>query len=182
MTVLRPARTGDEEQLVGLIADLAAYEREPDAATASPADLAAALFPRDGTPRVFAEVADHDGHLVGMAVWFYTFSTWTARHGIWLEDLFVVSDHRGHGLGGRLLSRLAHRCLDEGLTRLEWAVLDWNEPALGFYQRQGAEAMSEWTTHRVSGAALRRLAEVGVSGAPPSHLVEDREGTLDARR
>ncbi|MDA8438212.1 MAG: GNAT family N-acetyltransferase [Propionibacterium sp.] len=159
MTVLRSARPGDEQQLVGLIADLAAYEREPDAATASSADLAAALFPSDGAPRVFAEVADDDGHVVGLAVWFYTFSTWTARHGIWLEDLFVVPEHRGLGLGRRLLARLAGRCLDEGLTRLEWAVLDWNEPALGFYRRQGAEAMSEWTTHRVSGSVLSRLAE-----------------------
>ncbi len=167
MTILRWARPEDADQLVGLIAALADYEREPGAADATPDDLRAALFPPDDAPRVFAEVAEHDGRLVGMAVWFYTFSTWTARHGIWLEDLFVVPELRGRGIGRMLLRRLAVRCVDEGLSRLEWSVLDWNEPARGFYRHQGAEAMNEWTTHRVSGEALARLAEAAHRGAGP---------------
>lgn len=144
--------------LIGLVRELAEYEREAESAVATVEDFTAALFPRSGAPRVHADVAEIDGTVVGMAVWFYTFSTWTGRHGIWLEDLYVRPAQRGSGLGRELLAALARRCVTEGLPRLEWTVLDWNEPALGFYRALGATGMEEWTTHRLAGDALAALA------------------------
>ena len=109
-----------------------------------------------------AEVDEPDAvdgpQIAGIAVWFVTFSTWRGRHGLWLEDLFVRPEHRGLGLGRALLARLAAIALERGYERLEWNVLDWNEPALGFYRRLGAQALNDWTMHRLSGDALRELA------------------------
>jgi GNAT superfamily N-acetyltransferase len=104
-------------------------------------------------------VAEWAGEPVGCAIWFYSFSTFRGRHGIYLEDLYVRPEHRSRGIGRGLLARLARRCLDEGLPRLEWSVLDWNEPALAVYRALGAEPMSEWTVHRVTGEALARLGD-----------------------
>jgi GNAT superfamily N-acetyltransferase len=109
-------------------------------------------------PRAFCDIAELDGAAAGFALWFYNFSTFRGRHGIYLEDLFVRPAARGTGLGKALLAGLAERCVRENLARLEWSVLDWNAPAIAFYQSQGAELMSEWTTCRVSGPALSRLA------------------------
>jgi GNAT superfamily N-acetyltransferase len=157
---IRTARPDDVGAVHALVHELAGYEREPDAVEARPADLAAALFGPD--PRVHchvAEVVDDDGlpAVVGMAVWFVSFSTWRGRHGIWLEDLFVRPEHRGAGIGRALLATLAAECAARGWTRLEWAVLDWNTPAHGFYRSLGAAPQDEWTTWRLDGERLAAL-------------------------
>lgn len=152
---VRPAREDDVPAIDALVRELAVYEREPDAVEATPEDFRTALFGPD--PRVHCLVAEADGEVVGLALWFLTFSTWTGRHGIWLEDLFVRPDHRGSGLGRALLGELAAECTRRGLTRLEWTVLDWNTPAQGFYAALGAVPMDDWTTWRVHGDALDRL-------------------------
>lgn len=141
--------------------ELAAYEKAAESVEATADDLRAALFAPD--PQVFAEVAETDGAVVGFALWYVTFSTWTGRHGIWVEDLYVRPSHRGHGIGRALLSRLAAEATRRGYRRLEWWVLDWNTPALRFYQSLGATPMAEWTVHRVDGESLRRLAD-GATG------------------
>ncbi|MGN6101193.1 MAG: GNAT family N-acetyltransferase [Devosia sp.] len=152
---IRPAVAGDEELIAGFILDLATYEKLAHEAQARPADLARDLF--GPQPRVFCDIAEWDGAPVGFALWFYTYSTFQGRHGIWLEDLFVKPEARGHGIGKALLQRLARRCVDEGLGRLEWWVLDWNAPSIDFYRSQGAVLMDEWTKCRLDGAALAKL-------------------------
>lgn len=154
--VLRSAAPGDEAGILAAIHALAVYEREPDAVRTTVADLTAALFGDD--PKVFAHVIERDGEIRAIAVWFLTFSTWTGRHGIWLEDLFVDESDRGRGYGTALLASLAGVALERGYPRLEWTVLDWNAPAVGFYRSIGAEGMEEWTTQRMSGNALASLA------------------------
>ncbi|MCW4386413.1 GNAT family N-acetyltransferase [Salinibacterium sp. SYSU T00001] len=156
----RPAREADLPEMLRLIHDLAEYEREPDAVMTSEDDLRRALFGEH--PAVFAHVVDGDtdpsevgGELAGMAIWFLTFSTWEGVHGIHLEDLYVRERFRGRGYGRALLSTLAAICVERGYARLEWQVLDWNEPAIGFYKKLGAVPMDEWTTFRLSGDALR---------------------------
>jgi len=157
MTV-RPATIDDVPRIVELVHELALYEREPDAVEATAADFVAALFPPSATPTAFAHVAEDDGEVVGMAVWYVTFSTWTGRNGIWLEDLFVRPDQRGSGLGRALLAALAQVCVERGWRRLEWWVLDWNEPSIGFYRSLGATAHDDWTTYRLTGTPLDSLA------------------------
>jgi GNAT superfamily N-acetyltransferase len=107
---------------------------------------------------VFAHVAEHDGEVVGFALWFLNFSTWAGKHGIYLEDLYVRPDMRRFGLGRALLAELARICVERGYPRLEWWVLDWNQPARAFYAALGAAEMDEWTVHRLTGPALRALA------------------------
>lgn len=153
---LRPARPGDEGAIFELVGALARYEKLEGAMVATPADLAAALFAKN--PKVFCDLAEVDGAVVGFALWFYTFSTFLGRHGIWLEDLFVKPEVRGAGVGKALLRHLARRCVDEGLGRFEWSVLDWNEPAIAFYRGHGARLLDDWTMCRVDGAALVALA------------------------
>lgn len=159
--MIRPATPDDVPDLVRLVRELAVYEKEPEAAQASEQDLREALFPTGGEPAVYADVAEANGRVVGMALWFLTFSTWTGRHGIWLEDLFVEPAHRGSGLGKALLATLARRCVERGYTRLEWTVLDWNAPAIGFYRSIGADPLAAWTSQRLDGAALEELANHG---------------------
>lgn len=154
--LIRPAVPADAALTLALIRELAEYERLSNEVDATEAMIAAALF--GPSPRVFCDLAEWDGEPAGFALWFYSFSTFRGRHGIYLEDLFVRPAHRGRGIGKALLQSLARRCADEGLPRLEWSVLDWNEPALGFYRRLGAEAKDGWTVHRLSGAALAALA------------------------
>ncbi|MCL8025924.1 GNAT family N-acetyltransferase [Nocardioides bruguierae] len=154
--VLRRARPGDQAGILACIHALAAYEREPDAVETTEADLTAALFGE--APQVSAHVVERDGRVVAIAVWFLTFSTWTGRHGLYLEDLFVEEEHRKHGYGKALLVALAAECVAQGYRRFEWTVLDWNEPAIGFYRSVGAVGMDEWTVQRVTGEALERLA------------------------
>ena len=154
---IRPARPDDLGAIVALVRDLAAYEREPEAAVATESDFAAVLFGE--APTVFCHVAEADGEVVALAVWFRNFSTWTGRQGIWLEDLYVRPEHRGAGLGRALLRRLAAICVERGWARMEWTVLDWNAPSIAFYRSLGAEPLSEWTTQRLTGPALAALAE-----------------------
>jgi GNAT superfamily N-acetyltransferase len=157
MTVsVRPARRGDTPLIHGFIRQLADYEKLLDAVRATEADIDAALW--SPSPRVFCDIAEADGAPVGFALWFYNFSTFGGRAGIYVEDLFVVPAARGRGAGRALLAGLAQRCRGEGLGRLEWAVLDWNAPAIGVYDRLGSESMDDWTLRRLSGDALQALA------------------------
>lgn len=154
---IRNAEERDAARIFSLIQELAAYERLAHEVDATEADIARALFAPQ--PRVFADIAEWDGEPAGFALWFYNFSTFRGRHGIYLEDLFVRPDFRSRSIGKALLRHLARRCVAEGLPRLEWWVLDWNEPALRFYRSIGATPMDEWTVQRVTGEALRALAE-----------------------
>lgn len=156
-SVIRAAQPGDEAGLLAAITALAEYEREPDAVDNSVDALTAALFGDD--PAVFAHVAERDGAVVGIAIWFVTYSTWTGRHGIWLEDLFVYESERGRGYGVALLASLAAVCVNRGYARLEWTVLDWNAPSIAFYRSLGARPMDEWTTQRLVGDDLAALAD-----------------------
>lgn len=168
--MIRPARPEDVPAIAALVRELADYERAAHLVDLDEADLEAALF--GPSPAVFAHVAEHEGTVVGMAVWFRTFSTWTGRHGIYLEDLVVSRPYRGRGLGRALLEGLARIAVASGYARVEWAVLDWNEPAIGFYRHLGAEAMDQWTVHRITGAALRGLAGGAEEPAPGEVLFE----------
>lgn len=156
-TTIRRAVAGDEALVHRYICALAEYEKLRHEVTASVADVAAALF--SDQPKAYCEIASWAGEPCGMALWFYNFSTFHGRHGVYLEDLFVDPAQRGKGIGKALLQHLAQICQAEGLTRLQWWVLDWNEPAIEFYKSIGAQPMDEWTTYRLSGAAL---AEFGV--------------------
>ena len=153
---VRPATPADSALILQFIRDLAEYEKLLDTVETSEADIAVALF--GANPRAFADIAQIDGTPVGFALWFYNFSTFVGRHGIYLEDLFVRPDARGAGAGKALLANLAKRCVDENLGRLEWSVLDWNAPSIAFYDSLGAAAMDEWVIRRMTGEALRKLA------------------------
>jgi len=155
--LIRPARAGDVPAIYQLIRDLAEYERSRHHVSATEDDLLQSLTA--DPPAVFAHVAEHEGEVAGFALWFLSFSTWEGKHGIYLEDLYVRPDMRGGGHGRALLAELARICVQRGYPRLEWAVLDWNAPALGFYASLGAAGMDEWTVHRLGGPALRALAE-----------------------
>jgi diamine N-acetyltransferase len=154
---LRPAVPGDAALVLAFIRALADYEKLAHEVEVTEAALDQALF--GANPRVFAEIAEWDGRPAGFALWFYNFSTFLGRHGLWLEDLYVEPQHRGRGIGKALLGRLAKRCLDEGLGRLEWWVLDWNTPAIDVYKAQGARMMDDWTVCRLTGDELARLTE-----------------------
>ncbi|MCR2815259.1 GNAT family N-acetyltransferase [Microbacterium jiangjiandongii] len=153
--VLRAARPGDEPGILARIRDLAVYEREPDAVQNTDSALRESLFGAE--PRVFAHVVERAGEIAGIAIWFLTYSTWTGRHGIWLEDLYVQEAHRGRGYGKALIASLAAVCVERGYSRLEWTVLDWNEPSIAFYRALGAQPQDEWTTQRLTGEPLRAL-------------------------
>jgi GNAT superfamily N-acetyltransferase len=155
-TVVRPATLADAALIFALIGELAEYEKLAHEVKATEADIAAILFAP--SPRAFCDIAELDGQAVGFALWFYSVSTFEGRHGLYLEDLFVRPEARGRGAGLALLRHLAQRCREEGLARLEWAVLDWNELAINFYDALGAAAKTEWITRRLSGEALATLA------------------------
>ena len=155
LRVIRPARPDDVPAILGLIHDLATYERAPHEVKATEEGLRSALFAPE--PAVFAHVAEHEGVVGGFALWFLNFSTWRGVHGIYLEDLYVDPAHRGSGLGKALLVALAQECVRNGYERFEWAVLDWNLPSIDFYESLGAEPQDEWITYRLAGAALARL-------------------------
>lgn len=154
---IRTAQPGEAGLVLGFIRKLADYERRLDEVVASEAEIEAALF--DPTPRTFCDIAEWNGEVVGFAIWFYNFSTFWGRNGIYLEDLFVEPDHRGKGIGKALLRHLARKCRDEGLPRLQWWVINWNEPSIAFYKSLGAVPMDEWTVYRLTGEPLKRLAD-----------------------
>jgi GNAT superfamily N-acetyltransferase len=152
--MIRPAAPTDIPTIRALVAELAEYEREPDAAKATEAQLQAALFAEH--PAVFALMAEDDaGAPVGFALYFLNFSTWNGTHGIYLEDLFVRPEARGGGHGSALLRELARIAVERGYGRVDWSVLNWNEPSIGFYKALGAVPLDEWTTMRLTGEALR---------------------------
>jgi GNAT superfamily N-acetyltransferase len=155
--VIREAREADVAAVVGLVHELAEYERSPELCTLTEDQLHAALFGPEAVAR--CHVAEVAGEVVGCAVWFRSFSTWRGVPGIYLEDLFVRPAHRGSGLGKALLAQLAAVCAERGYARLEWQVLDWNEPSIGFYHSLGAVPMDEWTTFRLDGEALTTFAK-----------------------
>ena len=154
--MIRPARPSDAADIHRLVRELADYERSADQVAATEDDLRRALFGEQ--PAVFALVAEHEGAVAGFALWFLNYSTWTGRHGIYLEDLYVTPGLRGYGYGRALLAELARICVERGYGRLEWSVLDWNASAIGFYASLGAVPMDEWTVHRLVGPALLALA------------------------
>ena len=170
---IRPATPADVPEILALVRELADYERSAQEVVATTDQLTALLFggtvegvastTPNGAPAAYAHVVEHPDpqrgtSLGAFALWFLNTSTWTGTHGVYLEDLYVRPELRGTGYGTRLLATLAQVCLERGYRRLEWWVLDWNEPALGFYRSIGAVPMDEWTVHRVTGDDLSRLA------------------------
>jgi GNAT superfamily N-acetyltransferase len=154
--VIRRAEPADVPAIYQLIRELASYERSLPEVTGTQDQLRESLF--GSAPAVFAHVAEDSGRIVGFALWFLNYSTWLCCHGIYLEDLYVTPELRGQGIGRQLLAELAALCVQRGYGRLEWWVLDWNEPSIGFYRSLGATAMDEWTVYRLTGAALADLA------------------------
>ncbi|MFE5209020.1 GNAT family N-acetyltransferase [Streptomyces sp. NPDC056600] len=155
--MIRPAAPADVPVIHGLIRELAEYEKAPDEAVATEEQLREALFGE--RPAVYAHMAvdETTGEPVGFAMWFLNFSTWRGVHGIYLEDLYVRPEARGGGHGRALLTELARICVERGYQRLEWSVLDWNEPAIGFYRALGARPQDEWTVFRLTDEALTAL-------------------------
>jgi GNAT superfamily N-acetyltransferase len=153
---LRAATAADTPQILAFIRGLAEYEKLSHACVATEEELRVTLF----GPRPFAEVilAEWEGAPAGFALYFHNYSTFRARPGIYLEDLYVLPEKRGHGIGKALLTELARVAVERGCARLEWSVLDWNEPAIRFYRSLGAEPQDEWTIFRVTDDALTRLA------------------------
>jgi len=152
---IRPAKIQEVGEVLQLIQNLATYEKAPEQVEARQEDLLKTIFASD--PRVFCDLVEVDGQIAGMAIWFLNYSTWQAKHGIYLEDLFIKPEFRGRGYGKALLKHLAKICDEKGYGRLQWWVLDWNSPAIEFYKSLGAEAMDEWTVYRISGKALKDL-------------------------
>jgi len=153
---IRRAGPGEAGLVLDFVRELAAYEKLFHEVEATEAMIADALFGDD--PRLFCAIAEWNGEPVGFAVWFLNFSTFSGRHGIYLEDLYVQPSHRGKGLGKALLVYLAKECVENGWSRLQWSVLDWNAPSIAFYKSLGAVMLDDWTLCRVSGPALTRLA------------------------
>ncbi len=159
MLSIRPATRADLPLILSLIKDLAEYERDPGAVVATEQLLEQNLFDAPDQPAIaHCVIGEIDHKPQGFALYFFNFSTWLGRPGLYLEDLFVRPAFRGHGLGKALLLHLAKIAVERGCGRMEWAVLDWNSPAIGFYKSLGAKPMDEWTTFRLTGDALRHAA------------------------
>jgi GNAT superfamily N-acetyltransferase len=154
---IRPARPDEAALVLSFVRDLAEYERLLDQVEADEETIAALLF--GPSPRAFCDIAELDGRPVGFALWFYNTSSFRGSCGIYLEDLYVRPEARGKGAGKALLAHLARRCVAEKLGRLDWAVLDWNAPSIAFYDSLGALSMDDWIVRRLTGDALKRLAE-----------------------
>jgi GNAT superfamily N-acetyltransferase len=153
---VRRIRPDDVPAVVGLVRELAEYEKAAHEVRLTEEQLTAALF--GDSPALFGHVAEREGSVVGVALWFRNFSTWRGTHGIYLEDLYVQPASRGTGLGRELLRTLAEICVERGYDRLEWSVLDWNAPSIAFYEAAGATAMDEWTVFRLTDDALAGFA------------------------
>ena len=156
---IRLAIPGDIEDIHRLIHELAVYEKAPDEMVATIAQIKESLF--NDSPVAFCHVAEVDGKIVGIALWFLNYSTWLGKPGIYLEDLFVQPEYRGHGIGKGFMKTLAQLCIERGYERFQWWVLDWNEPSIEFYKSFGAVPMDEWTVFRLSGGALKKFANEG---------------------
>ncbi len=157
--VIRAAGQADATLIFALVCELADYENLQGEVTATPEALAAALFADE--PRLFCEIAEWNAEPAGFAVWFRNFSTFRGRHGLYVEDLFVRPEFRARGIGKALMARLAKLCVEQGLTRVEWAVLDWNAPGIAFYRSIGAQVMDDWKICRLTGKALHDFAGAG---------------------
>ncbi len=157
---LRDARPEDSPTVHRLILALARYEKLEHAVTATEADIRDSLF--GATPRAYALLAEVEGQPVGFALWFYNYSTFLGRHGLYVEDVFVEPEQRGKGIGKAIFADLARRAVAQGCGRMEWWVLDWNAPSIAFYRAIGAAAMDEWTVQRLEGDALRALAHAAL--------------------
>ena len=173
-TTIRAATPADVPQILAFIRALAAYERAPDSVTATEVDLR-----RDGfgpNPFYSCLIAEHAGQPAGFALYFFNYSTWVGRPGLYLEDIFVEPEFRGLGIGKALLKRVAAIAQEKDCRRLQWAVLDWNTPAIEFYRAMGAEFLDEWRTVRVSGEALKRLSGVPTDGSSSVGWLSGDEG------
>ena len=157
MTLIRRARPGDETEIVAMIRELAEFERAAHECTVTESQISTALFGDD--PAGFCHIAEVDGQAAAIALWFRNFSTWDGVAGVYLEDLFVRPAFRRRGLARLMLATLARECVDNGYSRLSWAVLDWNVNAIALYDAVGGKQMSEWITYRVSGPELSALAD-----------------------
>jgi GNAT superfamily N-acetyltransferase len=153
---VRPIRPDDVPAVVGLVRELAEYEKAAHEVRLTEEQLTTALF--GDSPALFGHVAEAAGRVAGVALWFLNFSTWRGTHGLYLEDLYVQPQHRGSGLGRELLRTLAEVCVQRGYSRLEWSVLDWNTPSIDFYRAAGAVPMDEWTVFRLTDEALDLFA------------------------
>ena len=156
---IRLAQPADAEDIHRLIYELAVYEKAPEQMVATIDQINTSLF--NAKPVAFCHVAEVDGKIVGIALWFLNYSTWLGKAGIYLEDLFVQPEYRGHGIGKGFMQTLAALCVERGYERFQWWVLDWNTPSIDFYQSLGAVPMDEWTVFRLSGDALKKFASEG---------------------
>jgi len=153
---IRPAVRTDATQILAFITELAEYERARHEVIASVADIEQSLFDEGST--VHSLICERDGRAIGFAVYFYSYSTWLGRNGIYLEDLYITPEQRGGGAGRDLLRYIAREAVEHRCGRLEWSVLDWNAPAIGFYEALGAQAQDEWVRYRLDGEKLLRFA------------------------
>jgi len=153
---IRPAVRTDATQILAFITELAEYERARHEVIASVADIEQSLFDEGST--VHSLICERDGRAIGFAVYFYSYSTWLGRNGIYLEDLYITPEQRGGGAGRDLLRHIAREAVEHRCGRLEWSVLDWNAPAIGFYESLGAQAQDEWVRYRLDGEKLLRFA------------------------
>ncbi|MGH9563869.1 MAG: GNAT family N-acetyltransferase, partial [Terracidiphilus sp.] len=177
-TAIRNAAPADVPQILAFIRALAAYERAPDAVVATEAALL-----RDGfgpNPYFSCLMAEYEGQAAGFALFFYNYSTWMGRPGIYLEDLFVLPDLRGRGIGKALLQKVAAIALEKDCQRVQWEVLDWNTPAIEFYRAMGAEFLDEWRNVRIGGEALVRLAETAGVSSPTLSQKAPKDGVPTA--
>lgn len=159
--MIRAAKLGDEQAIHDLIVELAIYEKAPDEVVATVEHIKESLFSEGAV--AYAHVAEVEGQIVGIAIWFLNYSTWLGKPGLYLEDLYVKPAFRSRGIGLQLMKTLAKICVDRGYERFQWWVLDWNEPSINFYKSIGAEAMDEWTVYRLSGSALTNFAASSTS-------------------
>ncbi|WP_296267746.1 GNAT family N-acetyltransferase [Pseudomonas sp. UBA6562] len=154
---IRPAQRNDAAQILAFITELAEYERARHEVIACTADIERSLFDAPGS--VSSLICERDGVAIGFAVYFTSYSTWLGRHGLYLEDLYITPEQRGGGAGRALLQHIAREAVRTGCGRLEWSVLDWNAPAIGFYEAVGAQAQDEWIKYRLEGERLQHFAE-----------------------
>jgi GNAT superfamily N-acetyltransferase len=154
---IRPAVRADAAQILAYITELADYERARHQVVATLADIEHSLF--DDGSTVHSLICERDGQAIGFAVYFYSYSTWQGRNGIYLEDLYITPEQRGGGAGRDVLRHIAREAVAKGCGRFEWSVLDWNEPAIGFYQSLGAEPQAEWVRYRLEGDRLLQFAQ-----------------------